>query len=94
MKDMTNHFEKEAVGRQTAPAPEISTPTPSSGDEILDVSGSPATVRSTLGRNRHTRARRPSSEEHRDSSNEDGEASGNDAGPEGGEEDTSRPREN
>ena len=23
MKDMTNHFEKEAVGRQTAPAPEI-----------------------------------------------------------------------
>ena len=94
MKDMTNHLEKEAVGRQTAPAPEISTPTPSSDDEIFDVSGSPATVRSTLGRNKHTRARRPSSEEHRDSSNEDGEASGNDAGPEGGEEDTSRPREN
>ena len=88
MKEMTNHFEKEAVGRQTAPAPEISTPTPSSDDEILDVSCSPATVRSTLGRNKHTRARRSSSEEHRDSSNGDGEASGNDAGAEGGEEDT------
>ena len=39
IKDMRNHFEKEAVGRQTAPAPEISTPTPSSDDKILDVSG-------------------------------------------------------
>ena len=88
MKDMTNRFEKETVGRQTAPAPKRSTPTPSSDDEILDVSGSPATVRSTLGRNKHTHARRPSSAEHRDSSNEDGEASGSDAGAEGGEEDT------
>ena len=74
MKEMTNHFEKEAVGRQTAPAPEISTPTPWSDYEMLDVSGSPATVQSTLGRHKHSRARRPSSVEDRDSSNEDGEA--------------------
>ena len=85
---MRNHFEKEAVGRQTAPAPEISTPTPSSDDKILDVSGSPVTVQSTLGRHKHSRARRPSSVEDRDSSNEDGEAFGNDAGAEDGEEDT------
>ena len=36
IKDMINYFEKEAVGRQTVPAPEISTPTPSSDDKILD----------------------------------------------------------
>ena len=83
---MRNHFEKEAVGRQTARAPEISTPTPSSDDKILDVSGSP--VQSTLGRHKHSRARRPSSVEDRDSSNEDGEAFGNDVGAEGGEDDT------
>ena len=59
IKDMRNYLEKEAVGRQTAPAPEISTPTPSS--EILDVSGSGATVQSTSGRHKHSRARRPSS---------------------------------
>ena len=88
IEDISNYFEKEAVGRQTAPAPEISTPTPSSDDEKLDVSGSPAGVQSTLGRHKHSRARRPSRVEDRDSSNEDGEASGNDAGAEGGEEDT------
>ena len=88
IKDMRNYLEKEAVGRQTAPAPEISTPTPSSEDEILDVSGSAATVQSTSGRHKHSRARRPSSVEDRDNSNEDGEASGNDARAEGEEEDT------
>ena len=88
IKDMRNQFEKEAVGRQSAPTPEISTPTPSSDDKILDVSGSPVTVQSTLGRHKHSRARRPSSVEDRDGSNEDGEVSGNDAGAEGGEEET------
>ena len=87
IEDISNYFEKEAVGRQTAPAPEISTPTPSSDDQILDVSGSP--VQSTLGRHKHSRARRPSSVEDRDSSNEEGEAFGNDAGAEDGEEDLS-----
>jgi len=48
----------------------------------------PVTVQSTLGRHKHSRARRPSSVEDRDSSNEDGEAFGNDAGAEDGEEDT------